>query len=146
MITYRVKIYTIIRKGDYKLFENCLNKANSFHNRLIEMGLERKAENSNFKRTEKKLNHGDMQKWLESWEAEINTRNCILAQPTKKHTANIEFVVNKYGEQNPADPKKRPDYLNRLAQPEIVFYVMKNNTRWINALDLSIYPLRRNGI
>ena len=70
-----IKSLPVVRKGDYKSFENLNFRVNDFHERLIMMGRREDAENSYIlKEIESKLNSDDLQKWLESLGDNVDTR------------------------------------------------------------------------
>jgi hypothetical protein len=58
-----IKSLHIVRKGDFKSFEQLSNRVNEFHDRLKLMGRNNDAENSYIlKEVESKLNYEDQQK------------------------------------------------------------------------------------
>ena len=75
LLIEELRAVSIVRKGDFKAFENFAFKANNFKDRLEEMGLGREAENTYIlKELEGKLNMEDMQKWLESMGKDVDER------------------------------------------------------------------------
>ena len=62
-----IRRLSIVRKGDYKAFENLSREVNGFRRRLHLMGKEDEVENTYvLQEIEGKLNQEDKQKWLES--------------------------------------------------------------------------------
>ena len=65
----------VVRKGDFKAFEQLSGHVNEFHDRLMMMGRKNDAENSYIlKEIESKLNGEDQQKWLESQGDDVDCR------------------------------------------------------------------------
>ena len=70
-----IKALSVVRKGDFRSFEQLTFQVNDFNDRLNLMGLQREAENSYvLKEIESKLNQEDTQKWLESLGDRVDTR------------------------------------------------------------------------
>ena len=70
-----IKTIPVVRKGDFKGFEQLTFQVNYFRDRLCLMGLEKEADNSYILREiENKLNQNDMQKWLESTWKRVDKR------------------------------------------------------------------------
>ena len=98
-----IKALPIVRKGDFKAFEQLTFQVNDFHDRLKLMGLEREAENSYIlKEIECKLNQEDSQKWLESLGNRIDTRRVddllhwLEVQTKLRRISNISFSYSNY--------------------------------------------------
>ena len=70
-----IKVLSIVKRGDFKSFENLFIKVNDFHEKLTLMNNSKDAENSYIlKEIESKLNADDLQKWLESRGDDVDIR------------------------------------------------------------------------
>ena len=75
MLIDDIKKLPSVKRGDFKAFERLSHEANTFRQRLIEMGEAAECENSYIlKELESKLSLDDVQKWLESMGTNMDER------------------------------------------------------------------------
>ena len=96
-----IKSLNVVKRGDFKSFENLYVKVNDFHEKLLLMGSERDAENSYvLKEIESKLNADDLQKWLESRGDHVDNRtvkDLVMWLDKQTHIRRIIFTNSSTG-------------------------------------------------
>ena len=93
-----VKSLQIVRKGDFKSFEQLSLKVDEFYDRLKLMGKEDDVENSYvLKEIESKLCYEDMQKWLESMGENVDERRVQNLMKWLESQAHLRKITHNYG-------------------------------------------------
>ena len=94
-----VKSLQIVRRGDFRAFEQLSLKVDEFHDRLKLMGKENDVENGYvLKEIESKLNYEDAQKWLESSGDQVDVRTVKDLMKWLEHQTHLRRITfNSYG-------------------------------------------------
>ena len=102
-----IKSLPIVRKGDFRTFEQLSLRVNDFHDRLILMGRVDDAENSYvLKEIESKLNNEDVQRWLESCGDNVDFRKVKdLTEWLDRQTHLRRISLHNQGSSNYSQPK-----------------------------------------
>ena len=120
-----------VKKGDFRAFEELAYQANSFRDRLLEMGCAAESENSYIlKEIESKLNTGDVQKWLESMGDAVDVRKVEdLVEWLEKQTKLRRISSNKNQHQiaalpsNLSYPRRQANLVSFIKQQPTCFHL-----------------------
>ena len=112
-----IKSCSLVRRGDFKAFEQFSLKVDEFYDRLKLMGKANDVENSYILRElESKLNPDDVQKWLESNGEYVDTRQVEDLIKWLEHQAHLRRITyNNPGAIRNIPPSTKRDNLSRTS-------------------------------